>query len=141
METYWQIEKIFKPKASPLSILRNHAIVLREETQQLLEATLEVSSNYNRLSISFGFMAPSVTKFKFQILTFDEAEIYSGFRGRFGTYFPMSFSNGTNILVVQNEEQFNDVLKSTLSSKQLVSLMANMINEAKHIHNSFTAEE
>jgi hypothetical protein len=122
VESFWSIPN--EALRTPLTILREQATALTEQTKGTLIGEAEVLNQQDKgLSIGLSIRVPALNDYKYRILTYDQpVMMYPGtLKGNLGA---------PGIDVIQNEDQFVEQLKGLLSSQAAQRLLTSLLVQA-----------
>ena len=128
VESFWAIPDVTEVR-TPLSILREQANALTEQTKGVLVGMVEVyrDSQDGDLTINLEVSVPALNGYRYRIISYRQpVELYPGtFSG--DPIAKIAISNGRVI----DEEQFITYIKVVLSSERIRRVLGTLLSQAK----------
>jgi hypothetical protein len=118
LKTFWAILDVTNVRA-PLSILREQASALTEQTKGTLVGMVEAKSEGGKIEISLHISVPSLNDYRYRVLTYRQPiELYPG----------MMFDE--TAYQVEDEMAFAETIKAILSSNRARNVLVSLLSQA-----------
>ena len=128
VESFWAIPDVTDIR-TPLSILREQASALTEQTKGVLVGDVKTQSvNNGALEIDLELFVPALNNYRYRILTYRQpVQFYPG------ELFPANKreNNRLPFIPILNEEEFISEIKNTLSSASIKSVLTSLLAQTR----------
>jgi hypothetical protein len=118
VESFWVIPDVANVK-TPLSILREQASALTEQTKGTLVGVVETKSDGGRMEDRLEISVPSLNDYRYRILTYEHTiELYPG----------TVLANLNHS--VSNKNEFIELVRQILSSDRTRNVLTSLLSQA-----------
>lgn len=124
VESFWNIPKDANIR-TPLSILREQATALTEQTDAVLQGEVEALVIDNSLLITMVIYVPALSGYKVEILEYRQPiQLYPG-------TLTLTLAQANRRVSVQDEQEFVDAVRSYLSSAEVNRAILSLLAQSK----------
>ena len=121
-DSFWAIPDVTQIR-TPLSILREQASALTQETKGVLVGQAEAQPDGGRIRVVLDVVAPGLNDYRYRVLEYTQPlEMYPG---------QLNGPGGVNPLIpsvrIQDEPKFIDAVKEVLSSPRVKNVLASLL--------------
>jgi hypothetical protein len=114
-ESFWQIPDVSDIR-TPLSILREQAAALTEQTKGQLVGVVETKSEGDDLRIALEIAVPALNDYRYRILSYHQpVELYPG------------WLDAISLTQIPNEQDFINAVRDTLSSPRTRNVLTSLL--------------
>jgi hypothetical protein len=118
VESFWAIPDVANLR-TPLSILREQASALTDQTKGTLVGMVEAKGEGGKIEISLDISVPSLNDYRYRILTYRQPiELYPG------------VVVADVLSQVSDEKRFTETVKAVLSSTRVRNALVSLLSQA-----------
>lgn len=125
-ENYWgdlDLENLAEVK-TPADILKEQGDILTKATNGILEGKVTIQTSGEEFNVYFDLISPYLGDYEFTVIKLEHPiKLY-----------PLTYTDFVedNVIGVDDEEYFSQVLKSTLSSKETHRVVATLVSQSRN---------